>query len=96
MFQLLKTPIVVEELVDDVLVKFRKMYPGQSIETEIPEDFISIPMDALLIEQVIINLLENAVLHAYGMTTLFSEFIRLTVVRFLRYLTTGAAYLKKN
>ena len=67
----IKTPIVVEELVDDVLVKFRKMYPGQSIETEIPEDFISIPMDALLIEQVIINLLENAVLHAYGMTTLF-------------------------
>lgn len=65
-----KTPIVIEELVDDVLVKFKKMYPEQTVETEFPEDFISIPMDALLIEQVLINLLENAVLHATGMTKL--------------------------
>ena len=37
---------------------------------DIPEDFITIPMDALLIEQVLINLLDNAVRHAQGMTML--------------------------
>ena len=34
---------------------------------DIPESFIMIPMDSILIEQVIINLLENAVYHAKGM-----------------------------
>ena len=36
----------------------------------IPEDFVAIPMDAVLIQQVIVNLLENAVEHAHGMTRL--------------------------
>ena len=35
-----------------------------------PDDMVIIPMDAILIEQVIINILENAVQHAKGMTTL--------------------------
>jgi len=40
------------------------------VEVSIPDDFISIPMDAMLIEQVLINILENAVVHARGMTRL--------------------------
>lgn len=67
---LVKTPVVLEELIDSVLVKFQKRYPEQKIELEIPEEFISIPMDPVLIEQVIMNLLENAVKHAKGMTKL--------------------------
>lgn len=65
-----KTPTVLEELVDAVLVKFRKHHPSQPVEVDIPEAFIMIPMDSILIEQVIINLLENAVFHAVGMTRL--------------------------
>jgi len=65
-----KTPTVLEELVDSVLVKFQKHYPGQPVQVEIPDDFVSIPMDVLLIEQVLINLLENAVHHAKGMKNL--------------------------
>ncbi len=68
--QLTKRPTVLEELIDAVLVKFRKRCPNQTVEVEIPEDFISIPMDAMLIEQVLINILENAVDHAAGMTKL--------------------------
>ena len=68
-----KTPIVLEELIDSVLVKFHKHYPQQEVEVSIPDDFVSIPMDAILIEQVLINLLENAVLHAAGMTRLQLE-----------------------
>lgn len=67
---LIKTPIVLEELIDTVLVKFRKRYPAYSANVDIPEEFISIPMDAVLIEQVLVNLLENAVQHAKGMTEL--------------------------
>ena len=65
-----KTPLVLEELIDSVLTKFRQKHPEQSVDVVMPEDFISIPMDALLIEQVLINLLENAVIHAKGMSVL--------------------------
>lgn len=68
--QLNKSPTVLEELIDTVLIKFHKRYPGQHIAVSIPDEFISIPMDALLIEQVLSNLLENAVYHASGMTEL--------------------------
>ena len=65
-----KTDTVLEELIDSVLLKFRKHYPDRQIDVSIPEDFVSIPMDAMLIQQVLINLLENAIFHATGMTTL--------------------------
>ena len=63
-----KVPTVLEELIDTVLVKFKKRYPSQNVKVDIPENFIIIPMDPMLIEQVILNLLENAVYHAKGMT----------------------------
>lgn len=68
--KIIKTETVLDELVDSVLVKFAKRYPNQAIDVDIPEDFIVVPMDALLIEQVLLNILENAVQHAEGMTSL--------------------------
>jgi two-component system sensor histidine kinase KdpD len=65
-----KNPIVIEELVDSILMKFKKSYPDQKVEVEIPEELVIVPMDAMLIEQVAINILENAVQHAEGMTKL--------------------------
>lgn len=65
-----KSPTVLEELVDTVLLKFRKRCPDKDIQVNIPEEFLIIPMDAMLIEQVLINILENAVVHAKGMTEL--------------------------
>jgi len=53
-----------------VLVKFKKRCPDVPVQLELPEDFVMIPMDSMLIQQVLMNLLENAVLHAEGMTTL--------------------------
>lgn len=69
--RLAKNDTVLEELIDAVLVKFHKHYPTQAVQVEIPEDFVSIPMDAMLIEQVLMNLLENAVFHAKGMENLW-------------------------
>ncbi len=68
--KLLKSPTVLEELIDSVILKFKKRYPEQKIQLDIPDDVIVIPMDAILIEQVIINILENAVHHAKGFTRL--------------------------
>jgi len=61
--RLQKRETVLEELIDSTLIKFKKHYPGQPVQTVIPEEFISIPMDAMLIQQVLLNLLENAVIH---------------------------------
>jgi len=69
--RLAKNSTVLEELVDALLVKFRKHYPGQKVQVELPDAFVSIPMDPVLIEQVLMNLLENAVFHAHGMENLW-------------------------
>ena len=68
--KLVKTPTVLDELIDSVILKFKKRYPNQRVELTLPEDMVMIPMDAILIEQVMVNILENAVQHAAGMTTL--------------------------
>lgn len=68
--QVRKIPTVLEELIDATLAKFSKHYPWQEVHVSIPDKFISIPMDALLIQQVLINILGNAVIHAQGMTEL--------------------------
>lgn len=66
-----KTPTMLEELIDTVIVKFNKRYPAQTVVLDLPDDMLLIPMDAMLVEQVLINILENAVQHAEGMTRLF-------------------------
>ena len=69
--RLSKHSTVLEELIDALLVKFHKHYPHQQVHVSIPEEFVTIPMDPVLIEQVLMNLLENAVFHARGMTHLW-------------------------
>lgn len=69
--KLVKTPTVPDELVDSVIGKFKKRYPSYDVQIELPTDIVFIPMDPMLIEQVLLNLLENAVQHAAGMTQLW-------------------------
>ena len=69
--RLSKHSTVLEELIDALLVKFHKHYPTQKVSVEIPDEFVCIPMDPMLIEQVLMNLLENAVFHAKGMEHLW-------------------------
>lgn len=59
-----KSMEVVEEVVSEAVGRLRKRLPEARIEVQLPDDFIMIPMDAILIEQVLMNLLENAVVHA--------------------------------
>lgn len=55
-----KTPELLEEVVSEAILKFKKRYPKSIVNVKIPDTFLMIPMDATLIEQVILNLLENA------------------------------------
>lgn len=68
--QITLLPTALDELVDSVVVKFRKYHPEQKIQLELPGELVMIPMDPLLIEQLLINILENAVHHGIGMTEL--------------------------
>lgn len=63
---LVKTPTSLDELVDAVIIKFKKRYPDKKITLELPDEVIIIPMDAMLINQVMMNILENSVKHAEG------------------------------
>ena len=68
--QVIKTVTMLDELIDSALMKFQKRYPMQAVSIIIPDEPVWVAVDALLIEQVIINLLENAVIHAKNMTEL--------------------------
>ena len=61
----------VDELVEDVIgsavVKFSRRFPKPDISVDIPSEMLLVPMDSILIEQVLINLMENAMIH--GVTT---------------------------
>ncbi len=54
----------VEEVIAEALQKLHKRYPAAGIHATIPDDFLLVSMDPVLIEQVIINLLENAIVHS--------------------------------
>lgn len=59
-----KSEEIVEEVVGEALTRLKKRFPVAEVVVRIPEEPILIPMDAMLIEQVIINLLENAIVHS--------------------------------
>ena len=67
--RLVKNPELAEEILGAVTAKFRKRYPDVHIRVSVPEDLLFVPMDAVLISQVLSNLLENAVVHGGGHTT---------------------------
>ena len=48
--------------------KFRKRYPRMSVSVSVPDELLMVPMDAILIEQVLANLMENAVNHGKNAT----------------------------
>lgn len=65
-----KTTTILDELIDSSVAKFYQHHPEQKVEVTVPEDIVIIDVDPILIEQVLLNLLENSVYHAKGMTVL--------------------------
>ena len=59
-----KTEEAAEELVAEAVVQTKKRYPSLKVEAKVPDELLLVPMDPILIEQVLINLLENAIRHS--------------------------------
>ena len=57
----------VEEVLAEAVQKARKRLPDIKFSVEVPAELLMVPMDPILIEQVLSNLIENAVIH--GQTT---------------------------
>lgn len=53
-----------EEVISESISRVKKRYNDAAIKVSVPDEFIMVPMDAMLVEQVIINLIENALKHA--------------------------------
>ena len=62
--QLNKVPEVLEEVVGEALMKTRKRFPEYPIALSLPDELLILPMEPMLITQVIMNLLENAIRHS--------------------------------
>lgn len=58
------TPEIVDEVVAESVTRLKKRLPDSEIHVTLPTEILMIPMDAMLIEQVLINLMENALIHA--------------------------------
>ena len=58
-----KQPEAVEEIIANALEHIAKRAPEREIGVDIPEDLLLVPMDARLIVQVLVNLLDNAIKH---------------------------------
>lgn len=59
-----KTPEAAEEIVAEAVSRIRKRFSKRKFSVIVPEALLMVPMDGTLIEQVIINLLENAIKHS--------------------------------
>ena len=58
-----RTDEVVEEIVDSAVMKLRRSRNALPVTVIRPQEILTAPMDATLMEQVLLNLLENAALH---------------------------------
>lgn len=57
-----------EEIVAVSVSKFTKRFPNIQVTVEVPDEVLMVPMDATLIRQVMMNLLENAAIHGGNVT----------------------------
>ncbi len=64
-----KTPEAVEEVVAAAVEKARARFPEFPVYVSVPQDVLICPMDALLVVQALLNLLQNAAQHAKGATS---------------------------
>ena len=66
--QICKVPQAAEEIAAEAVGKFKKRFNAIPVRVSVPDELLMVPMDATLIEQVLINLMENVVIHAQSAT----------------------------
>ena len=66
--QIRKSTEAAEEIAAEAVSKFRGRFPDMPVSVSVPDELLLVPMDPMLIEQVLINLMENVVRHADNAT----------------------------
>ena len=61
-----KEPCPLEEVLGVALERLKRRLGKRPVRADLPEDLPLVPVDAVLLEQVFVNLIENALLHAPG------------------------------
>lgn len=59
-----------EEIIESASVKFRNQYPEITVRADYPEQVVFVDVDATLIQQVLLNLLENSAIHGKNVKTI--------------------------
>lgn len=65
-----------EEIISAAIQKFKKRFPNIVTTVRIPQELLMVPMDAILIQQVLLNLMENAAIHGKTTTQVHVRVIR--------------------
>ena len=63
-FPLKKHEEMLEEVAGDAILTTRRRFPHARLDLDLSEDLLYLPMEPVLIKQVMVNLLENAVRHS--------------------------------
>ncbi len=71
-----KTDEALEEIIGSAILKYRRTSNALPIQVDQPERLLMVPMDAVLIEQVLINLFDNVSSHAQGATRIWLHISR--------------------
>lgn len=64
-----KTPALAEEVIEGAVAKFNRR-PSLPVSVSLPREVLVVPMDEVLMEQVLLNLMENAVRHGQHATSI--------------------------
>ena len=66
-----KSDEALEEIIGSAIVKYRRTADALPVHVDMPERLLMVPMDAMLIEQVLINLFDNVSAHARTATQIW-------------------------
>ena len=61
--QIKKEPEILEEVLSEAVFNFKKKNANIEVSVSVPDSLLFVPMDAMLVEQLLINIMENAVSH---------------------------------
>lgn len=55
---------LLDEVAGDAVMTIRRRFPDANVQLQVPDEMLLLPMEPLLIKQVMVNLLENAIRHS--------------------------------
>ena len=67
---------MLEEVAGDAILTTRRRFPNCHVDLELSEDILYLPMEPMLIKQVMVNLLENAVRHSGSQSGILLNLVR--------------------